>query len=45
MLLGVEEQPINPDEPEPPLILDLSDAAIEQPPAGIYLPIMAQVGP
>jgi hypothetical protein len=44
-LLGVEGQPIDPDEPEPPLVLDPPDAPIEQPPAGIHLAIIAQVGP
>ena len=45
ILLGIEGQPIDPDEPEPPLVLDPPDASIEQPPAGIHLAIMAQVGP
>ena len=44
-LLGVEGQPINPDELEPPLVLDPLNTPIEQPPAGIHLAIMAQVGP
>ena len=44
-LLGIEGQPIDPNEPEPPLALNPPDAPIEQPPAGIHLAIMAQVGP
>ena len=45
ILLEIEGQPIDPAKPEPPLVLDPLDAPIEQPPAGIYLAIMAQVGP
>ena len=45
VLLEIEGQCINPNKPEPPLILDPLDAPIEQPPAGIHLAIMAQVGP
>ena len=40
-LLGVKGQPIDPDEPETPLLLDPPHAPIKQPPAGIHLAIMA----
>ena len=44
-LLGIKGQPIDPNEPDPPLVLAPPNTPIEQPPASIHLAIMAQVGP